>query len=122
MPGQLTIKTVSWDDPYAATPLLANLTPQQTIDRGLARPSECDLTVVIFWGRMGTPLAAPRKADGSRYLSGTEYEFDDARNAGKRTLLYRRTAKVLIDADDPAYEDKRKQKRLVDQFFEQFNV
>lgn len=49
--GQITIEIVSWDDPYASTPLLANLTPQQAIDRGLPRPSDCDLTVVILWGR-----------------------------------------------------------------------
>ncbi|MBI1873616.1 MAG: hypothetical protein HYS05_06980, partial [Acidobacteria bacterium] len=118
--GQITIEIVSWDDPYAPTPLLANLTPQQAIDRGLPRPSDCDLTVVIFWGRMGTPLSEPRKADGTQYFSGTEYEFVDARGAGKPTLLYRRTAKVLIDIDDPDFEGKRQQKRLVDQFFEQF--
>ena len=117
---KVTIAVESWDDPDAPTPMPANLTPQQAVDRGLPRPSQCDLTVVIFWGRMGTPLSEPRKADRSQYLSGTEYEFEDGKKAGKPILLYRRTAKVLSDADDPDFDEKRRQKRLVDQFFEQF--
>jgi hypothetical protein len=35
--------------------------------------------VVILWSRMGTPLPAEyTKADGTAYLSGTEWEFLDA--------------------------------------------
>lgn len=63
--GKLAIEVVSWDDPDAPSPMPANLTPQQAVDRGLPRPSECDLVVVILWGRMGTPLETPRKEDGS---------------------------------------------------------
>ncbi len=70
--GKVTIEVVSWDDPDAPAPMFATLTPQEAVNRGLSKPSECDLTVVILWSRMGTPLPEPRKADGSRYLSGTE--------------------------------------------------
>ena len=114
--GKITIEVVSWDDPHAPTPLLASLTPQQAVDRGLPMPSACHLTVVIFWGRMGTPLMEPRKPDGTQYLSGTEYEFESARAAGKDVVLYRRTAKVFIDLEDEQFEEKRKQKQLVDAF------
>lgn len=37
--GKITIEVVSWDDPHSPTPLLASLTPQQAVDRGLPMPS-----------------------------------------------------------------------------------
>jgi hypothetical protein len=69
-----------------------------------------------LWGRMGTSLAEPRKPDGTQYLSGTEYEFESARAAGRDVLLYQRTAKVLIDLEDEHFEEKRRQKQQVDRF------
>ena len=59
------------------------------------------------------------RGDGTPYLSSA-VQFEDARSARKETWVYRRTAKVLIDADDPDFEEKRQQKRFVDQFFERF--
>jgi hypothetical protein len=118
--GRVTIDVVSWDEPEGAAPMLASLTPQESIDRGLPRPSECDITVCVLWGRMGTPLSNASKPDGAPYLSGTEWEFEDALRAGRQVLLYRRTAPVPVTLDDPALDDKRKQKKLVDAFFAQF--
>lgn len=111
-----TIETVSWDDPDAPAPMLATLTPQQAVVRALPRPSECDLTVLILWGRMGTPLE-DRKPDGTRYASGSEWEFEDARRAGRPILVYRRTAELL-----PAQgEEDLRQRQGVERFFEQFS-
>ena len=73
--GRVTIDVVSWDDPDAPAPMMANLSPQDAVNRGLPTPAECDLTVVILWGRFGTPLAQPRKKDGTAYMSGTEWEY-----------------------------------------------
>lgn len=112
-----TIQVVSWDDPDAPAPMLATLTPQEAVSRTLPKPSDCDFTVVIVSGRMGTPLEE-RKADGSAYLSGTEWEFEDARRAGRPILLYRRTTVAAVPADDA--EDAARQLRNVEQFFAQF--
>ncbi len=112
-----TIEVVSWDDPYAPAPMLATLTPQQAIARALPKPSECDLTVVIIWGRMGTPLEE-RKPDGNPYLSGTEWEFEDARRAGGPILLYRKTAALPTPTEE--VEETERQRRSVERFFEQF--
>ena len=60
--GRVHIDVVSWDDPQAPAPMDARFTPQQAVDRGLPTPAECDLTIVLLWGRMGTPLAE-KKAD-----------------------------------------------------------
>jgi hypothetical protein len=117
--GQVTFEVVSWDDPTAPNPMSAQLSPQEAVERGLPQPSQCDLTVVILWGRIATPQE-PRKLSGNLYLSGTEYEFENARAAGKTVWLYRRTGKIPVTLDDPDLDAKRTQKALVDQFFQQF--
>jgi hypothetical protein len=39
---------MSWDDPDAPVPLLANDTPQESVNRSRPTPSECDIVVVIL--------------------------------------------------------------------------
>ena len=64
---RVTLDPVSWDDPKAPMGMPAHLTPQDAVSQGLARPSECDVVVVLFWKRMGTPLPADiRKENGER--------------------------------------------------------
>ena len=83
---QLKLEIVAWDKPGAGTAMSAHLEPQEAIDRGLRKPSECDIVIVIFWARMGTLLSDKHlKPDGSRYRSGTEYEFLDALDAARET-------------------------------------
>jgi hypothetical protein len=123
--GRMTFDLVSWDDPSTSIPMPADLTPQEAINRGLRKPSECDVVIVLLWSRMGTPLPTEyTKLDGSPYYSGTEWEFEDALTAARRTngkpmvLLYRRTQKPQIDIDDADFEAKRDQFRLVNKFFD----
>jgi formylglycine-generating enzyme required for sulfatase activity/energy-coupling factor transporter ATP-binding protein EcfA2 len=90
-------RPVVWDKPGAGTPMLASMSPQEAIDAGLPKPSECDLVVVILWSRMGTPF----HYNGVDYLSGTHYELLDAlRNPQTFTLIYHRTEKKQFDVDD----------------------
>lgn len=118
--ARVTIDVVRWDDPSAPVSMPATFTPQEAINRRLPKPSDCDLTVVIFWSRMGTPLADERKPNGSPYLSGTEWEFEDAVGSAKPVLLYRKTADVLISYKDPESAEKTRQAQLVDTFFAGF--
>lgn len=122
--NRATLQVISWDDPNANTPVYANLTPQAALARQLPRPAECDIVIVILWSRMGTPLPddAYRKPEGGSYLSGTEWEFEDAVRSGRKpvVLVYRRTEKPKIDLDDPELQTKQAQYRLVKQFFERF--
>jgi hypothetical protein len=115
--GDFTIEVVSWDDPDGPVPMLATLTPQQAVARALPRPSECDVTVAILWGRSGTPLEE-QKPDGSPYLSGTEWEFEDARRARKPILLYRKTTTLPAPREDA--DEAERQRRNLERFFEQF--
>ncbi len=123
--GRATFEVVAWDQVGGGAPITATETPQAAIDRGLPRPSECDIVVVILWARMGTPLPFPeyRDADGSPYPSGTAWEFEDAACGAEATgrptvLVYRRDSKALLDLDAPDAEERLRQKRLVNEFFD----
>jgi hypothetical protein len=78
--GRLFIEDVSWDNPIAPVPLVAWLAPQEAINQGRPKPADCDVVLVILWARMGTPLRLPDyvKPDGTRFESGTEWEYLDA--------------------------------------------
>ena len=92
--GQLVLIPILWEE----DPLLASETFQSQIHP----PSETDIYIGIFWSRLGSPLPKDiTREDGSRYLSGSEYEFEDAmagfRIAGKPDLLiYRKTAEISV--------------------------
>jgi len=92
--GQLVLIPILWEE----DPLLASETFQSQIHP----PSETDVYIGIFWSRLGSPLPKDiTREDGSRYLSGSEYEFEDAmagfRKAGKPDLLiYRKTAEISV--------------------------
>src|SRR4051812_6061357 len=68
----VSIEIVSWDDPTAGAPMFAHLSPQEAITRGLAKPEECDLTIVILWSRLGVEPGLTRPG-GEPYLSGTQW-------------------------------------------------
>jgi hypothetical protein len=119
---RVTLQVLSWDDPNAETPLYANLTPQAALLRQMTRPAECDIVIVILWSRMGTPLPEDfRKPSGGRYLSGTEWEYEDACSSRKPVVLvYRRMDEPKIGMKDPKKDEKFKQYELVEEFFERF--
>ncbi|HEY3485639.1 MAG TPA: HEAT repeat domain-containing protein, partial [Ilumatobacteraceae bacterium] len=98
-----TVDVVAWDDPAGGVPLLANETPQQTIDNALVSPADCDIVVVVLWNRLGTPMPSdhPAAAMDRPPRSGTEYEFRlaaDAANVNGRPkiLVYRRTQGLYL--------------------------
>jgi tetratricopeptide (TPR) repeat protein len=88
-------------------------------------PGEHDIVVFIFWKRLGTDLPpAFNRPDGSS-RTGTEYEFELARDARERSpdslpdiLVYRKTAKITFEEESVDIE--RAQKRALDQFWERW--
>lgn len=124
--GRILVETIAWDKPGADTPMLATMTPQEAIAQQRPKPSECDIVIVIFWSRMGTPLPPDyTKPDGSAYLSGTEWEYLDALRASERggrpkVLVYRRTEVPSIVLDDPQFKEKQDQWQLIRAFFAAF--
>jgi formylglycine-generating enzyme required for sulfatase activity len=94
---EIHLDFVSWDSSDAPTPLVANLLPQEAINRGMPRPSECDIAVVIFSRKLGTPFEDER---GEQFESGTDWELRDAlRQTPPTTLIFRRVwSEIDVDA------------------------
>lgn len=133
---KMDIEIVAWDDPHSDVLMPVTLTPQEAINRGLPRPSQCEVVITIFWGRMGTPLdetAHGLKADGTPYWSGTEWEYLDAvqgSSANPQSLpivyLYRRTDEPPLpkpregQTRGEAFEEYGRQLKRVEDFFKPF--
>ena len=113
--GRVVLEPIFWEhEPLAAT---------ATFQDQIARPGSADVMVSILWSRLGTRLPKNyTREDGSRYESGTEYEFEDAvasfRENGKPHLLvYRKTATPSVSLDDEAaLMDRIAQKKKLDEF------
>jgi hypothetical protein len=120
--SKIHFEVIAWDDSYAACPMEAGDTPQSSVSRYIGRPSDCDLTLIILWSRIGIVLPPGiRRPDGSRYESGTVWEFEDANKAGRTIYIYRRSTIPQINIDDPDFEAKRSQYSAVKNFFGGFN-
>lgn len=113
--GKVVLEPVLWEN----EPLVATSTFQHQI----VKPSDTDVVIAILWSRLGTRL--PRdfvREDGSRYESGTEFEFEEAiegfRKNGKPDLLvYRKTAPPSVRLDDEdELLDRLSQKKKLDEF------
>ncbi|GAB4528060.1 MAG: hypothetical protein OHK0046_46530 [Anaerolineae bacterium] len=109
---KVAFRVVAWDKPGAGTAMLGTLTPQEAINRGLPKPSECDIVIVIFWSRMGTPFT---DTDGKAYLSGTHWELLDALDSPRcETMIFRRTEERLFKSSE---KKEQEQYDKVDAFF-----
>ena len=96
--GRVFLVPVLWEE----EPLLVSSTFQAQIDP----PSLTDIYVGIVWSRIGSPLPESiSRPDGTRYDSGTAFEFEDAMNAfqekGKpEMLLYRKLGSPNMSLGD----------------------
>jgi hypothetical protein len=113
--GRAVLEPIFWEH----EPLLAT----DTFQTQISKPSEADVMVAILWSRLGTRLPKDfTRKDGSRYESGTEFEFEDAvegfrANGKPQLLVYRKTAKASVQLDDEkALMDRIDQKRKLDGF------
>jgi predicted negative regulator of RcsB-dependent stress response len=119
--GKVRFEIAAWDDAHAAAPMDARETPQASVNRYTGRPADGDLTVVIVWSRIGTPLPPGlARTDGTPYQSGTVWEYEDALSADKPVFVYRRTATPQIDLDASDFEARRQQYQAVKEFFGRF--
>lgn len=105
--GRISIGLLTWT---RKSPLEGHADPQQAVVKYVGRPSECDLTIILLSGRLGTPFGQ-RKSDGSLYRSGTEWEFEDARRAKKPVFVY-----VRRNPRDPQTDEEREQRRALSGF------
>src|SRR5512135_972638 len=122
---KVKFELIAWDDPAARIPMLASETPQYSVSAARPRPASCDIVIVILWSRMGTPLPdSVRKPNGELYLSGTEWEYEDAIHSLQQprpeVLVYRRTEEPKIGLRDPKRREKEEQFERVEAFFARF--
>jgi len=116
-PGAALFSLTRWEN----QPYLADRTFQDQI----LSPGAHDLVVFILWKRLGTDLpSAYNRADGTA-RTGTEYEFEQARDAREKRadqlpdiLVYRKTAQVTFNEETVDIE--RAQKKALDQFWERW--
>ena len=112
--GALQFEAILWE----RFPLVATASFQEQ----LQRPSDADIVIVVLWSRLGTPLPAHiTRPDGSRFASGTEFEFEDAvdgfrRSGTPRILTYLKTAPLTPAGDLASLEDATRQKRALERF------
>lgn len=113
--GRVFLVPVLWEE----EPLLASSTFQAQIDP----PNETDIYVGILWSRIGSPLPESiLRPDGTRYDSGTAFEFEDAMSAYKERgrpemLLYRKLgAPSLSLGDRPQVMDRLDQIDSLDRY------
>ena len=125
--GRVKLEIIAWDQPGAAVAMEAGLTPQEAIAQGLPKPEDCDLAVIILWSRIGTqlPVDFELKADGSPYLSGTEWEYHNALKSYRVKRKpgvwgYRKKGAPSPDLDDPDYATIVEQWNKVKKFFAAF--
>jgi hypothetical protein len=121
---RVTFEVVAGDHPAASTPMPAHITPQEAVIRFKTRPAQCDIVLVILRARMGTVLDVSRlrKLDGSPYLSGTEWEFEDAWNATPRPeiMVYRCDNVPSVSLNDPRRKEKQAQFDTMEFFLSRF--
>lgn len=119
--GRVRFDIVAWDDERAAVPMDGRETPQTSVNRYAGRPADCDLTLVVLWSRLGTPLPPDiARPDGTRYQSGTVWEYEDATAANRPVFVYCRTDTPQIALDAPDFEARRAQFAAVKGFFARF--
>jgi formylglycine-generating enzyme required for sulfatase activity len=126
--GHIDIEIIAWDQPGAVMAMEAGLTPQEAIAQGLPKPEDCDLVVIVLWSRIGTPLPTDfeLKADGTPYLSGTEWQYFNAlkgyrKNRKPVVWVYRRKGAPNPDLEDPDYASIVDQWNKLQKFFATFS-
>ena len=117
--GRAELVPVFWEH----EPLRASASFQDQI----RQPADCDVVLMILWSRLGTRLPANMtRADGSRYASGTEFEFENALEAYRTKgtpdlLVYRKTARPVTPLDsEQQILTRLRQKEALDDFVERW--
>lgn len=118
--GRANLEVLLWEH----LPLVAT----QSFQEQIPCAAEFDLVVMVIWSRMGTKLPdAIKRNDGSRYESGTEYEFEKALESSRKRglpslIVYRKTARVMVElsAQEGDLLELTRQKKAVESFIDRW--
>jgi hypothetical protein len=120
---KVSLQAVAWDGPFLFAPMLASMDPQQAISAGMPLPSQCDIVIVAFHGRIGTPLPVKyAKEFGLAEITGTVWEYHDAlrgrEDRGRpEVLMYHKTTPPSVSMEDPDIDARQRQYKAVQKFF-----
>jgi CheY-like chemotaxis protein len=98
--GRAYLIPILWEE----EPMLAS----ETFQAQIHPPSETEIYVGILWSRIGSPLPDTiLRPDGTRYESGTAFEFEDALSGSKQhgtpdMVLYRKQGAPSLSLEDRA--------------------
>ncbi len=113
--GRVRLVPILWEE----EPLVAS----ETFQSQITNPRDTEIYLGIFWSRMGTELPDHiRRPDGSKYGSGSEFEFEDAmagfnEKGSPDIVLYRKISEKMIGlSDKAAVMDSIEQKDRLDAF------
>jgi tetratricopeptide (TPR) repeat protein len=117
--GFFLLETILWEhEPLRAT---------SHFQEQILPPSQADIVVCILWSRLGTRLPEQfHREDGSRYASGTEWEFEDALRSYKERgapdlMVYRKVAEYPANfKDDEAVRQWLHQKTALEKFIDRW--
>ena len=96
--GRAYLIPILWEE----EPMLAS----ETFQAQIHPPNETEIYVGILWSRIGSPLPDTiLRPDGTRYESGTAFEFEDALDGFKQQgspemLLYRKQGAPTLSLED----------------------
>lgn len=96
--GRAYLIPILWEE----EPMLAS----ETFQAQIHPPRETEIYVGIFWSRIGSPLPDTiTRPDGTRYESGTAFEFEDALEGFKQhgtpdMLLYRKQGAPTLSLEE----------------------
>jgi len=124
------LEALLWED----MPLQVTASFQEGIDQ-IVNANLVDIAIFILWSRMGTPLDGKfLKADGSRYKSGTEYEFEIMyaanqqsgtpsilayiKNAPIADAIFQSSANADFDIEEIGRQHKEAQRFIREKFYD----
>ncbi|MGH7123940.1 MAG: AAA family ATPase, partial [Stellaceae bacterium] len=118
--GLVRLQAIFWENEL--------LRADQTFQSQIPRACESDACIFILWSWFGTPLSAAVacRPDGTTYVSGTEFEFEDAMTS-RRTrgtpdiFVYRKVADVPVSVRSRDVElMQRSQRDALDGFLDKW--
>jgi len=95
----------------------------------IPKPSDFDVVICILWSRLGSRLNQKyRRADGSPYASGTEYELEEAAKSFEERgvpaiYVYRNQQQAMIPIEpETVREEKVRQYKALQEFVKRWFV
>jgi CheY-like chemotaxis protein len=119
--GHAYLIPILWEE----EPMLAS----ETFQAQIHPPHETEIYVGILWSRIGSPLPETIvRPDGSRYESGTAFEFEDAmmgfdKQGEPEMLIYRKQGAPTVSlADKAAVLDRLDQMERLDSYLNRWLI